>query len=51
MMRRAPAMQSDQTTAAPGGASGKFVITKIYDPDHQKAMSTHEVEEGKAFIF
>jgi hypothetical protein len=31
--------------------SGKFVITKIYDPAHQRAMSTLEVEPGKEFLF
>ncbi len=31
--------------------SGKFIITKIYPPEHQRAMSTHEVEAGKEYIF
>ena len=30
--------------------SGKFVITKIYTPEHQKAMSTIEVDPGKEFF-
>ncbi len=30
--------------------SGKFIITKIYTPDHQKSMSTYEVEKGKEFF-
>ena len=31
--------------------SGKFIITKIYTPEHQRAMSQIEVEPGKEFIF
>lgn len=31
--------------------SGKFVITKIYDPSHQRSMSTHEPGTGKEFVF
>lgn len=31
--------------------SGKFIITKIYTPEHQRAMSQIEVESGKEFIF
>lgn len=30
--------------------SGKFVITKIYSPEHQRAMSTHEVDKGKGYF-
>lgn len=30
--------------------SGKFIITKIYPPGHQKSMSIHEVESGKEFF-
>ncbi|MFA4946096.1 MAG: hypothetical protein WC607_00955 [Candidatus Micrarchaeia archaeon] len=30
--------------------SGKFVITKIYSPEHQRLMSTHEVEPGNEFF-
>ena len=30
--------------------SGKFIITKIYSPEHQKAMSLHEVDPGKEFF-
>jgi len=30
--------------------SGKFAITKIYSPEHQKSMSTHEVDAGKAYF-
>lgn len=31
--------------------SGKFVITKIYSPEHQRAMSQIEVNPGKEFLF
>lgn len=31
--------------------SGKFVITKIYDPEHMRAMSKIEVNPGKEFLF
>lgn len=31
--------------------SGKFIITKIYPPEHQKSMCKHEVEQGKEFLF
>jgi hypothetical protein len=31
--------------------SGKFIITKIYDPEHQRAMSREEVDPGKEYIF
>ncbi|MCD4762016.1 hypothetical protein K8R32_03600 [bacterium] len=31
--------------------SGKFKITKIYTPEHQKNMSTYEVSAGKEFKF
>lgn len=31
--------------------SGKFVITKIYTPEHQKSMSKHEPPEGKEYIY
>jgi hypothetical protein len=30
--------------------SGKFVITKIYTPEHQRAMSKYEVEKGKEYF-
>jgi hypothetical protein len=30
--------------------SGKFVITKIYTPEHQKSMSMHETPSGKNFF-
>jgi len=30
--------------------SGKFIITKIYPPEHQKSMNKYEVDEGKEFI-
>ncbi len=30
--------------------SGKFIITKIYSPEHQKSMSENEVDEGKEFF-
>lgn len=30
--------------------SGKFVITKIYTPEHQKSMSKYEVDVGKEFF-
>lgn len=30
--------------------SGKFIITKIYTPEHQKAMSKYEVREGNEFF-
>ncbi|MGD0728994.1 MAG: hypothetical protein ABR981_02870 [Candidatus Micrarchaeaceae archaeon] len=30
--------------------SGKFIITKIYTPEHQKAMSKYEVDEGKEYF-
>ena len=29
---------------------GKFIIIKIYSPEHQRAMSTHEVDAGKEFF-
>lgn len=31
--------------------SGKFVITKIYDPDYQRLISLNEVDPGKEFKF
>lgn len=31
--------------------SGKFIITKIYSPEHQRNMSQIEVESGKEFLF
>lgn len=31
--------------------SGKFKIIKIYTPEHQKNMSTYEVNPGKEFKF
>ena len=31
--------------------SGKFKITKIYSPEHQKNMSNYEVDAGKEFQF
>ncbi|MBI5466293.1 MAG: hypothetical protein HY974_03320 [Candidatus Kerfeldbacteria bacterium] len=30
--------------------SGKFVITKIYTPKHQRSMSTNEVDSGKGYF-
>lgn len=30
--------------------SGKFIITKIYTPEHQKSMSTYEASPGKNFF-
>ncbi|PIZ51872.1 hypothetical protein COY27_02195 [Candidatus Woesearchaeota archaeon CG_4_10_14_0_2_um_filter_33_13] len=30
--------------------SGKFIVTKIYTPKHQKSMSTYEVDKGKNFF-
>jgi hypothetical protein len=30
--------------------SGKFIITKIYTPEHQKNMSRYEVDVGKEFF-
>lgn len=30
--------------------SGKFVITKIYSPEHQRLMCEHEVDPGKEFF-
>ena len=30
--------------------SGKFVITKIYSPEHQKFMSMHETKEGAGYF-
>lgn len=30
--------------------SGKFIITQIYDPEHQRAMSTYEVDKGKEYF-
>ena len=30
--------------------SGKFIITKIYSPEHQKSMSIHEVDADKEFF-
>lgn len=29
--------------------SGKFIITKIYTPEHQKSMNRYEVEKGKEY--
>lgn len=31
--------------------SGKFVITKLYSPEHQRTMSTLEVSAGKEYPF
>jgi len=31
--------------------SGKFIITKIYDPKHQQSMSREEVDLGKEYLF
>lgn len=31
--------------------SGKFKITQIYSPEHQRNMSTYEVNPGNEFIF
>ena len=30
--------------------SGKFIINKLYPPEHQKSMSIYEVEPGKEFF-
>ncbi len=30
--------------------SGKFIITKVYTPEHQKSMSTYESGKDKAFF-
>lgn len=30
--------------------SGKFIITKIYTPEHQRSMSRCEADEGKEFL-
>lgn len=30
--------------------SGKFIITKIYNPEHQRSMSRCEADEGKEFL-
>ncbi|MFH0829490.1 MAG: hypothetical protein V1907_04970 [Candidatus Kerfeldbacteria bacterium] len=30
--------------------SGKFIITKIYSPEHQREMSIQEVDAGKSFF-
>ncbi|MFA4906725.1 MAG: hypothetical protein WC602_00450 [archaeon] len=30
--------------------SGKFTITKIYPPEHQKSMSKYEVDPGNGFF-
>jgi hypothetical protein len=30
--------------------SGKFIITKVYTLEHQKAMSQYEVDTGKEFF-
>jgi hypothetical protein len=30
--------------------SGRFIITKIYTHEHQKSMSTYEVDSGKEFF-
>lgn len=37
--------------AAKGTTSGKFVITKIYSPEHQRSMSFNEVNPGQEFNF
>ncbi|MBU1038713.1 hypothetical protein KKC17_00520 [Patescibacteria group bacterium] len=37
--------------AAKGTTTGKFVITKIYTPEHQKSMSTYEVDKEHIFNF
>ena len=31
--------------------SGKFVITQIYTPEHQKSMSMYEVDDDKKYLF
>ncbi len=31
--------------------SGKFIITKIYTPDHQRSMSINEVDKGNEYNF
>jgi len=30
--------------------SGKFIITKIYSPEHQHSMSVNEVDPGKEYF-
>jgi len=30
--------------------SGKFIITKIYEPEYQHQISQHEVEPGKGYF-
>lgn len=30
--------------------SGKYIITKIYSPEHQRMMSMNEVDSGKEFF-
>lgn len=34
-----------------GTTTGTFLITKIYDPAHQRSMSRNEVDAGKEFPF
>jgi hypothetical protein len=31
--------------------TGKFVITKVYTPEHQRSMSKYEVDPGKEYLF
>ncbi|MBI5733563.1 MAG: hypothetical protein HY973_01280 [Candidatus Kerfeldbacteria bacterium] len=37
--------------SATNTTSGKFIITKIYTPDHQRSMSLNEVDEGCEYNF
>lgn len=30
--------------------SGMFIITKIYTPEHQRSMSTHEASAGNEYF-
>lgn len=30
--------------------SGKFIITKVYTPEHQRSMSRYEVDPGKEYF-
>ena len=36
--------------AKPKTTSGRFIITKIYTPEHMKSMSRYEVDPGKEFF-
>lgn len=37
--------------AAAKTTSGKFIITKIYTPEHQRLMSQEEVDPGKEYFY